>query len=148
MVWDNEDVFNTELVLYGATPEDRPTFLWPIPTSTPAPTPVDPEVECSPSSGEVTPSQVFTVTVLFNVAPTEVVLEVRSAPLEAALDEAPGRVVYATGEGFREGFMGSGLALSMAGKFWTFTVVSDNPWPTGALKFSVFASDSTGGSTA
>jgi hypothetical protein len=150
MPYPNDNVKTVDLSPSFASFGERPVFLIPFtPVVPPPPTPVAPvvEIDPEPADGPIEPNQTFTVTVLFNEAPTEVVLEVREAPDEPSLDESLGRVVYGTGEGFRGGFQSSALSITMLGQLYTFTVVTDNPWAPGALRFSVFASDSTGGST-
>lgn len=151
MVWPNEDVFNLDpvgpsFVVEGGTE----VFLVSVVSQIAPPTPVPPEVEIDPlpEEGPIQRTQEFTVTVLFNEAPTEMVLECLNSATEAGLDESKGATIYVKGEGFRGGFQQSTLEVTMSGKLYTFQVKPDNPWVAGALRFVVAASDSTGGSTA
>lgn len=109
--------------------------------STPA---SDPVVEVSPADGStLLPSDPLTVTVLFSATPTECVLEA----LFNDSGEAPGEVVYGSGDGFRGLYQGSSLVVSMAGLFYTFTLLRDGGWEAGTMTFRAFAGDSQGGST-
>lgn len=150
MVWPNDDAFENTLDAPLSTPEEVLAFIFgkepPLP---PAP-PVAPIVEITPDPGDgpITPNQSFTVTVLFDQTPTNVVLEYLVADTLPELASAQGKTIYGTGTGFRGGFQASSLVISMSGKLYTFSVVPDTPWGlSGLLKFNCFATDNVGGTT-
>lgn len=150
MVWPNEDTFENTLGVSFATPEETLAFIFGKEPPPPPPTPVAPIVEISPEpvDGPVLPNQTFTITVLFDQPPTNVVLEYLTADTNPELAGARGATIYGTGTGFRGGFQTSSLVISMSGKLYTFSIVPDTPWGlSGLLKFNCFATDNAGGTT-